>query len=72
MWHGDILHEVHMEGLVAFIGGEASWKGNVWAFRRALSPSYHGTTWWRLVLDLRTLGLRSIHGGLVDSKEHMA
>jgi hypothetical protein len=32
-------------------------------------------TWllaWRLVLDLRMLGLRSDHVGGVESKEHMA
>jgi hypothetical protein len=39
MWHGDILHEVHMEGLVACLGGEPIWRRSVGAFRRrVLSP----------------------------------
>jgi hypothetical protein len=58
MWHGDILHEVHMKGLVACLG-ELIWR-SVGAFRRrAVSPRQHGITWlliWRFVLDLRTLG----------------
>jgi hypothetical protein len=40
-----------------------------------LSPRWHGDTWllaWRLVLDLRMLGLRSDHVGVVDLEVHMA
>jgi hypothetical protein len=43
--------------------------------RRGLSPRQHGDTWllaWRLLLDLRTLGLRSVHVGVVDLEVHMA
>jgi hypothetical protein len=29
MWHGDLLHEIHMEALVACLGGGPTWKRGV-------------------------------------------
>jgi hypothetical protein len=75
MWHGDILHEVNMEGLVTCLRGKPIWRKSIKVIkRRALISRWHGITWvftWRLVLDSRTLGLRIIHGGVVDLEEHM-
>ena len=40
MWHGDILDEALMEGLVAFLGGYPICRRSIGAFRRrALSRS---------------------------------
>jgi hypothetical protein len=51
----------HME-FGCLLGGHLALEEEHWAScRRALSPRWHGHTWllaWRLVLDLRMLGLR--------------
>jgi hypothetical protein len=65
VWYGDNFHEGHMEGLVTCLGGDIVWRRIVGPFRIIeLSLRKHGITWfltWRLVLDMRMLGLRSIH-----------
>ena len=58
------------------LGGRFTLEEEHWAsWRKALSPRWHGDTWllaWRLVLDLRMLGLRSYHVGGVKSEVHMS
>jgi hypothetical protein len=55
--------------------GQLALEAKCWAsWRRALSPSWHGHTWfpaWRLI-DLRMVGFQSDHLGGVDQEEHMA
>jgi len=74
MWHGDILHKVHTNSIVAFLG-EPNCK-RIGGFRRKeLIPMWHGMTFlltWRLILRMMTLGLRCVHGGAMDLKEFMA
>jgi hypothetical protein len=57
------------------LGGRLALEEQHWASWRVLSPRWHGDTRllaWRLMLDLRTIGLRSDHVGGVDPEEHMA
>jgi hypothetical protein len=77
MWLGDFLHGcTHGELVGCLLGRTTHLEEEHWAsWRRALSPRWHGDTWllaWRLVLDLRMLGLRSDHVGVVDLEVHMA
>jgi hypothetical protein len=71
----EFLHGVCILRLVACLGGKLTLE-ECWAsWRRVLSLRWHGDTWllaWRLVLDLRTLGLRNDHVSVVDMEEHMA
>ena len=54
MWHGDILHDGHMEGLVACLGREPIWRSSIAQISLRLipevssSPIYILSAFWRI------------------------
>lgn len=64
MWHGDILQDFHMEEIGSCVGGEEL------VIYKGIKPKEAcGIAWfltWRSMFYLKILGLKSVHGGLVD------